>query len=92
MTDNKYTTGTTSSGFSFSIDRENLNDMEFIDLLGEAEEGDPLALSKAFTIILGKEQKAKLYGHLKAIHGKVPVDVFINEMGEILSSGKELKN
>ena len=51
--------GTTSSGFKFKIDEVDLNDMEFIELMAEAEE-NPLKYPKMVERMLGKEQKQKL--------------------------------
>ena len=65
--------GTTSSGFKFKIDEVDLNDMEFIELMAEAEE-NPLKYPKMVERMLGKEQKKKLYDHVRTKEGRVPPD------------------
>lgn len=85
-------TGKTKSGFHFEIDEERCNDMEFLDALAEAEE-DGLQFSKVCNILLGKEQKKKLYDHLRREDGRVPIEDMRDIIIEIMTiSGDEVKN
>lgn len=86
-------TGTTKSGFKFEIDEKNLDDMQLLDLLIAADDGDTTALIKATDWMLGKEQKKRLYDHLRTEDGKVPIKDFTQEFLEIFNeAGKEGKN
>ncbi len=84
--------GTTNSGFEYSINEDDLNDMEFIDTLVDIKDNDFTAFSKLATIMLGKEQKQRLYDFLKEREGKVRIDSFVKEMTDILSNNEAIKN
>lgn len=84
--------GKTSSGFEFEINKDKLDDMEFIDLLAELKNGDYLQFSKIADFMLGKEQKAKLYEHIRKINGQARISLFAEEMKEILLFNSEVKN
>ena len=79
-------TGTTASGFSFSISDEAANDMELFDLFAEADQ-NPLALPPLINRLLGAEQKQRLYDHLRNENGIVPIDKVGYELIEMLNSG-----
>lgn len=84
--------GITSSGFKFKIDEVDLNDMEFIELMAEAEE-NPLKYPKMVERMLGKEQKQKLYDHVRTKEGRVPPDAIAKEVEEIfILAGEDAKN
>ncbi len=84
--------GTTSSGFKFEIDEQDLNDMEFIELMADAEE-NPLKYPKMLERMLGKEQKKKLYDHVRTKEGQVPPDAIDKEVEEIfILAGEDAKN
>lgn len=76
--------GRTKSGFEFEIDPDLLDDMEFIDLLAEANDNG-LLLPKVLEFILGKEQKKALYEHLRGENGKVSRSRVDEEAGEIIT-------
>lgn len=57
--------GKTQSGFKFEVDERVMDDMELIDALAEAQGEDPTQISVVVTKIFGKEQKKKLYDHLR---------------------------
>lgn len=84
--------GTTKSGFCFEVDETGLDDMEFVEALAELDE-NPLMLPKVCTTLLGKEQKAKLYDHLRNENGKVPASDVSNAIVEIMTiAGESTKN
>lgn len=86
-------TGKTESGFEFQLNEEMFNDMELLDKLVEADSGNYTALSNVITIIIGKEQKQRLYDHVRNEAGRVPIKAVADEFREIISlSGSELKN
>ena len=83
----------TKSGFECLIDKKQMDDMELVDKIAEADAGNPLAVSAVIEKVLGKEQKAKLYNHLRNEDGRVPIEKVGEESVEIITSlGSEGKN
>lgn len=84
--------GVTKSGFKFEIEDNALNNMELLDVLEETGE-DPIGVSKACTLLLGKKQKKALYDHVRKDDGTVPIDGVCNELKGIFEAlGKKGKN
>ena len=83
----------TKSGFEIAVDDEAMNSMELVDTLVEVESNDLLAVSKLGEMLLGKDGKKKLYDHLRNNKGIVPVDLFMQELNEIMGAlGDSAKN
>ena len=74
---------TTKSGFSVSVDTDKLDNMELVEALAELNEND-IAMPKVATMVLGNEDKYRLYDHLRTEKGNVPTEAFTNEFTEIL--------
>ncbi len=86
-------TGKTKSGFEFSIEDESLDNMELLDALADVDGGNVAAISKASILLLGKEQKKKLYDHIRGEKGNVPIESFTDELADIMNEvGKKGKN
>lgn len=84
--------GTTQTGFRFEIDEEDWDDMEFIELMAEAEK-NPLAYPAMIERMLGKEQKDRLYDHVRNEKGRVPTEPLRKEIDDIFEgAGKDAKN
>ena len=62
--------GTTSSGFDFEIDPENMDNMELLEELAKFSESNPLPLPKICEYLLGADQKAAFYEHLRKVDGR----------------------
>lgn len=77
--------GKTQSGFEYSVDEDNV-DQEFLDALAEADDENPLKVSKALKLLLGDEQRKKLYDHLRNEKGRVPVKAVMEAFSDILSN------
>lgn len=80
--------GKTESGFEFELDEEVVTDMEFIELAAEAaEDGSkyPAMIIKA----LGKDQKKRLYDHVRNERGHVPFDAVDKEFNEIFAVAQQ---
>jgi len=74
--------GKTSTGFEFDFDTDVVRDMEFIELAAEASENGtryPALIEYA----LGKEQKKRLYDHVRNDKGRVMLDDVRREFDEI---------
>lgn len=85
-------TGKTTAGFEYTIDETTLDNMELLDALSDLENGDILAVSKVVTLLLGVEQKKRLYNFLRLDNGTVPVDAVSNAVVEILQANTTTKN
>lgn len=84
-------TGTTSTGFEWTVDENVADDIEFMDLIVEARE-DGFLLGRVVRKLLGEEQQKALYDHCRAENGRVPVEAVGAEFEEIVSAIQELKN
>lgn len=83
--------GKTSTGFEFDIEDERLDDMELVDIMAEIDE-NPLLMSRLCKMLLGEEQKKRLYDHLRSEDGRVPIEATTNAIQEIFNSPGDLKN
>ena len=83
--------GKTSTGFEFDIEDERLDDMELVDIMAEIDE-NPLLMPKLCKMLLGEEQKKRLYDHLRIEDGRVPIEATTNAIQEIFNSPGDLKN
>ena len=79
--------GVTASGFDFEIDPEVTHDMEWVDIAGDVED-KPQKFGKFIEMTLGKDQKKRLYDHVRQ-NGRVTVEAVSSEFAEILLSLKE---
>lgn len=91
MTKKDYIEGKTKAGFAYKIKYNNLNNMELLDVFAEIDE-NPLAVAKAINMLLGKEGKKALYDFVRLKDGTVPADLVTENLMEIFSSIKEIKN
>lgn len=81
----------TSTGFAYSINENALNNFELLDLFAGVDE-NPLLLPKAIEMLLGKDGKEELYNHVRLEDGTVPADKISDELAEIITGNKEVKN
>ncbi|MBR5577549.1 MAG: hypothetical protein IKW28_00975 [Lachnospiraceae bacterium] len=84
--------GKTRSGFEFQLDENVMNNMELIEGLAAVDQGDITALPKVLVKLLGSETKEALYNHVRSEDGRVPIDLLVEEVKEIFSASKEIKN
>lgn len=82
-------TGTTRSGFTFSVPEDVANDMELFEALCDLDNGDATAVVPVVRAVLGNQKKA-LYDHLRT-DGRVPVDKVVDEIAYILAAVKDGK-
>ena len=77
--------------FEFEIDEAVLDDIEFLELLGEADE-NILLMPKVAEQLLGKDQKKALYEHLRGENGRVKTsevsEILLQIINSIPESGK----
>lgn len=84
-------TGKTKSGFEFEVDETRFNDMEYIELVVEAQKSI-LSLPAVVEKLLGAEQKKALYEHVRTDDGRVPIEAIDAEINEIIDANEEIKN
>ena len=83
--------GKTRSGFEFQLEESVLDNMELLDAIVEAEE-NPAVIPKVVNMVLGKEEKKRLYDHLRTPKGNVPIMAVATEIAEIFNSNQQGKN
>ena len=84
--------GVTKNGFAFEITAERADNMELIDALADIDDGNLLAVSKVLTLLLGPEQKKKMYDFVRTEDGIVSAQTVSEMIVEILATKKETKN
>ena len=84
--------GVTENGFAFEITDERADNMELIDALADINDGNLLAVSKVLTLLLGPEQKKKMYDFVRTEDGIVSAQTVSEMIVEILATKKETKN
>ena len=77
--------GKTSTGFAFEIDREALEDAEFLELYYKQEK-DVKYFFDFVECALGSNQVRKLKDHVRNEKGRVPMEKYKVEVGEILAA------
>lgn len=83
--------GTLSNGFKFSINEKNLDDMELLEAMAQADQGDVLKFTTVITKLLGVDQKKAFYDSLRdSKTGIVPVSKVGDALVELIElAGQE---
>lgn len=85
--------GTTSTGFNYDIDQDNMDNMELLEELAKFSESNPLPLPKICEYLLGAEQKQAFYEHLRKVDGRVSMRRANEEIEEMFTQiGETGKN
>lgn len=84
-------TGTTSTGFAWQVEEEALDDMELLDALVAWDNGAGEASSTVCLHLLGKQQRAALYDHLRDENGRVKLTAAVAAVNEILAEIRDGK-
>lgn len=87
-------TGTTKTGFKFSVDPDAMRDMEVLELLADATE-DGSKMPKFLTALLGATQRKALYDHVRNANGRVlfeAVEAETTDIFDALKGDGETKN
>ena len=83
--------GKTKSGFNYEIEEEALNDYRLLKEIARVEE-EPLRFPFLLERLLTSEQEEKLLNHLEDEKGRVDPDKVMDEIKDIFSNTKPLKN
>lgn len=82
--------GKTASGFEFEIDDSAIDDMEILDGLLDIDAGNLRGIKAVLERLLGAEQKAALYEHLRDREtGRVRATKVMEAIKEILDAAGE---
>lgn len=82
--------GKTSTGFSYKIQDDVLDDMELLDALIDMDNGDMSSYRYAIKALLGEEQRKALYEHVRDKKtGRVSAKKVFEAFAEVLNSAKE---
>ena len=83
----------TTSGFEIEIEQSRFDNAELFDALSDLNAGDAFAVSRVLSLLLGKEDKKRLYDHCRAEDGRVPFDALNAEIEDIFQlAGDASKN
>lgn len=81
------------NGLKLEMEENAMDNMEIVDTLAEAEDEDPLAISRLVKLLLGTEGRKKLYDSLRTENGRVPVGAVSDAIKEIFEAfGEKGKN
>lgn len=81
-----------NDGFELELDEEALDDMELLEDFAAMDKGDAYAMPAAVKRLLGKENKKKLYDHLRNSAGRVSATAVGNAVFELMQSVQAGKN
>lgn len=82
--------GKTSTGFSYKIQDDVLDDMELLDALVDMDNGDMSSYRYAIKALLGEEQRKALYEYVRDKKtGRVSAKKVFEAFAEVLNSAKE---
>ena len=85
--------GKTSTGFEYTIADEARDDMELLEAFMDIDNGKVSGLKSVIEQLLGKDQKAALYDHLRNKEtGRVRASEVMAAIGEILTNAGEQDN
>lgn len=81
------------NGLELEVNKQSLNNMELLDALEEMTDGNELAISKVVKLMLGKENRKKLYDYIRDKDGRVPLEKIDKCLTEIMMlMGEQGKN
>lgn len=83
--------GVTSNGFEFVVNKEVMNNAEFMEVLEDAADDTP-SYRKIGRMLLGDEQKKKMYDFFRTDDGRVPLEAVNTAFLEIIGASVDGKN
>lgn len=78
--------GNLSNGFEYAVDMSVLDNMELIEAIADVDGGNVLKLPKLVELILGSDQKARLYESVRDKSGRVPTAKVTEAVKEIFEA------
>ena len=83
---------TTDTGFKCDVNRDALNDVELLDDIIDMNNGELISVHRIVDKVIGKEQRAALYDHVRDDKGVVKLDAISAELTNIFDAVQNLKN
>ena len=83
---------TTDTGFKSDVNRDALNDVELLDDIIDMNNGELISVHRIVDKVIGKEQRAALYDHVRDDKGVVKLDAISAELTNIFDAVQNLKN
>jgi len=84
-------TGTTESGFRYTLPPDTLDDYELLENLCDIDNGDASKITGAARQLLGDAQIEALKDHVRKENGRVPASKMVEEITQIFK-GTQVKN
>ena len=84
-------TGTTESGFQYTLPPDAIDDYELLEDLSSVDNGDASKITRAARQLLGDAQIEALKDHVRKENGRVPASKMIEEIIQIFK-GSKVKN
>lgn len=84
-------TGTTESGFQYTLPPDAIDDYELLEDLSSVDNGDASKITVAARRLLGDTQLKALKDHVRNENGRVPATKMVEEITQIFN-GSQVKN
>lgn len=84
-------TGTTESGFQYTLPPDAIDDYELLEDLSNVDNGDASKIPVAARRLLGDAQLEALKNHVRKENGRVPATKMVEEITQIFN-GSQVKN
>lgn len=81
-------TGTTESGFRYTLPPDTLDDYELLEDLCDIDNGNASKITIAARRLLGDTQLEALKNHVRNENGRVPATKMVKEITQIFSESK----
>lgn len=75
----------TNSGFSVEVNASAADDLEFLDLICELDDGNPRAYRGILDKLMSKDDQKRLFDHVRTDDGRVPVSAITVELTDIIN-------
>lgn len=76
----------TSSGFEATVDETKVDDLAFLDLLCELEDGNIRAYRKIMHRMLTQDDEERLLDHIRTKDGREPISALNAELTDIIAA------
>lgn len=74
----------TASGFEAEVDDIVIDDLAFLDLICDLDEGDTRAYRRLINKLLAEKDRERLYDHVSTEDGRIPLSAINTELTEII--------
>lgn len=82
---------TTHSGFTAAVNEKAADDITFLDLICEIEDGNPRAYKGIIDKLFSAEDKARLYDHVRTDDDRIPLSAIMAEITDVIKEIAEKK-